>query len=329
MRNYKITDEIIEKLLLDDDLRSKVEKNRNINYPHTTFNVDDISTYIKIMNIINEVSMSEEFIDRLICYRGMENKAWKLEPSLLVNSLSTQEQLMYTEFEQLHPTEFVNINSSLNKIGKMQHFGLPTRLLDFSKNPLVALFFACNMSQKENIGKDARVIIHISNNMDNTLGERICEFALYNRDYRTYIQDFNIVYEYNSDFPIVTPLYITEREKLQQSVFLVFPGKLVQHEYLLGVKAISEEFMASSFFSIIINAENKRKILDQLDCIGINKMVLFPELDYTGQYLKEKYKRYVHYMIEKYNGLIELYKDEKETVKEYEYLIKSIYDQET
>ena len=36
-----------------------------------------------------------------------------------------------------------------------QHFGVPTRLLDFTENPLVALYFACS----ENSTTDARVWI--------------------------------------------------------------------------------------------------------------------------------------------------------------------------
>ena len=323
MKAY-ITYEIVKRLLLDDELNSRVEKDRDINYLHTTFNVDDLSTYIKILNILNEVYSTEEFIDRIICYRGMEDKSWMLEPSILVNYLSSQEQLMYKEFEQLHPSEFINIQSSLNKIGKMQHFGLPTRLLDFTQNPLVALFFACNISDKENANKDARVVIHVSNNLDNDLGEQICEHALYNIDYRTKIKDFCMVYKFNQDFPIVTPLYITEREKMQQSVFLVFPSKLTQYGYFDGIKKIDKDFMESSFISIIVDARNKKRIIDQLDSIGINKMVLFPELDYTGEYLKQKYKKYVDLIITKYDEIINLHQCNKNVIEEYKELKNSV-----
>ena len=41
----------------------------------------------------------------------------------------------------------------------MQHYGIPTRLLDFSLNPLIALYFAVT----DNQDKDGKVILAIVN----------------------------------------------------------------------------------------------------------------------------------------------------------------------
>lgn len=47
--------------------------------------------------------------------------------------------------------------SRFDILAKLQHFGFPTRLLDVSSNPLVALYFAC--SDKNEMENDGAVYI--------------------------------------------------------------------------------------------------------------------------------------------------------------------------
>lgn len=52
------------------------------------------------------------------------------------------EELYIKECIRQYPEEFINM-SKIDMLIKMQHYGVPTRLLDLTKNLLIALYFAC------------------------------------------------------------------------------------------------------------------------------------------------------------------------------------------
>lgn len=62
---------------------------------------------------------------------------------------------MFLEINMKCPNDFAQVNSAFEKLVRMQHYSLPTKLLDLTANPLAALFFAV----KENLDKDAEVLI--------------------------------------------------------------------------------------------------------------------------------------------------------------------------
>lgn len=86
-------------------------------------------------------------------YRGQANSNWGLQSSvervvgLAWNSHSAQkfEEFSLERFQSkfhLYDTENCQPNSKLAWLAAMQHYGTPTRLVDFSESPYVALYFA-------------------------------------------------------------------------------------------------------------------------------------------------------------------------------------------
>lgn len=100
------------------------------------------------------VNSAAEFVARLVelnrkvgtasFYRGHADKEWKLIPSILRTPNGPWvEHRLFRDMVAHEPQSFSECRSALDHLVQMQHYGLPTRLLDVTMNPLVALYFAC------------------------------------------------------------------------------------------------------------------------------------------------------------------------------------------
>jgi hypothetical protein len=71
------------------------------------------------------------------CYRGQRNGAWKNIPALFrpdLAKLAQNEKRAVRDLVSVHPNEFVGDETMFDRLVRMQHFGLPTRLMDVSQN---------------------------------------------------------------------------------------------------------------------------------------------------------------------------------------------------
>jgi hypothetical protein len=80
----------------------------------------------------------------LFFYRGHGEQITDILPVLFRKvSRKKEEHLFFKNAIKEHPSLFCDDKTTLEKLVRMQHYGIPTRLLDITQNPLVALYFAC------------------------------------------------------------------------------------------------------------------------------------------------------------------------------------------
>ena len=103
--------------------------------------------------------------DDQLYFRGECDDSWDLRPSMMRCSEEDKDKFpfrawegeMLNELMSRQPEAFSGLTSAFSQWVLAQHYGLKTRLLDITRNPLVALFNACEECDDNN--KDGRLYI--------------------------------------------------------------------------------------------------------------------------------------------------------------------------
>ena len=257
-------------------------------------------------------------------FRGHADCNYNLVPSVMRNKqLQMFEEDLYYDLIMECPNDFVDCNSHFEKLVKMQHYGLPTRLLDITRNPLVALYFACASepgktgeviilnSNRENVkhhGSDVISVLSSLATMKWKDKRYICKLAQEPESCLKFNGDpvvRKLVQEIRSEKPYfqnkIEPSYMTEtyfvkamknndRIERQNGAFLLCGlNKKAQQQRLNEMRgAIGDKKMV-----VLIKRDTKKYILESLDRLAINYSTLFPEIDCVSKYLTGKYSNVI------------------------------------
>lgn len=258
-------------------------------------------------------------------FRGQENKDWLPEAGIFRDKYKMEirgdrEKEFYDALLMRCPEEFSGLGH-LDRLVKMQHYGLPTRLLDITSNPLMALYFACQsclQSDEDVYDKDGVVFIfkpHDVKSAESDVGMMIATLACFSKDDQNAIaassfscdssgvyKDENVekfFYELSKERPafkrtinpedlhkncFIQPNYLNKRLKCQSGAFVMIG---LDNEPLFRG---STDGNLTIPYKIIIPKEFKKYLLSELDNIAINRATVYQDLENASKYIREKKK---------------------------------------
>ena len=115
---------------------------------------DRTNCITKVTSITGYIQAIQKFSGNNIFYRGHSNKEYELKPGIYRGDIIKNEDKLYRETIAKVPYDFKDKNT-IESLALMQHYGIPTRILDLTTNALVALYFACIGNED----KDGEVIV--------------------------------------------------------------------------------------------------------------------------------------------------------------------------
>ena len=262
------------------------------------------------------------------CFRGQRDASWPIVAGIFrpkFKELLENEKRAVRDLISVHPSEFATDETMFDKLVRMQHFGLPTRLLDVSRNALVALYFATEPEPRGDVPSDGKVTafaiqpdrekyfdsdsVSCLANLANMTSEEKTEINRLVKDLKGDISSASNIKKFNK-YDVIQRLHQFIRSEKPYFLPIIDPIDLFK-PYYVHPKMSNRRILAQSGAFILYGIDEpkiyspiridpkpfivpmgeKSTIRKALENIGISESTLFPEIDKAATRIKNEYKK--------------------------------------
>jgi type I restriction enzyme M protein len=256
-------------------------------------------------NTLKPVQSIEDFVARIsrikakhspvTWYRGHSDANYRLVPTIgrsfsyngkKLTFSTDQEHLLLHRFRRRIYPHTGRILNAWEALLLARHHALPTRILDWSRSPFVALFFAA--SQRQNDDGDIWAMVRFDDG-EHDLDVLHLSTEVPAKDPLTILDpppdlDPGAV---SDAVKILHPFYNSARIVSQDGVFTLHSDPLRPLDEFANQPFDDKRLDFEHLIRIPIPATAKRKLIIQLDTFAINRRTIFPDLDGIAQHLWE------------------------------------------
>ena len=239
--------------------------------------------------LITEIrKLKSKYDKQPIWFRGQEDSRWGLIPSIQRGSLCNKERFITNDF-YIYVNQIENGMPDKNNyaawMSLMQHYGLPTRILDWSSSPLIACYFALEKNRDKDNDSCIWVLIPRKVNVQEGFEECVYPIDAYTvQQMLTPAFKANIELDEKYQDKIIACHSVERNLRMysQQSSFTVHNSN----------RRLEDICDSETLFKLVIPCRFKQKLYESVSILGISTSFVYPDMEHVSKDIIFKHTEY-------------------------------------